>query len=892
MINCSEIQQNINALLIAFADCNKIKNSDLTTLVELIQALNDCDSSGSLKQDNKFVIINYTLAQIGATSFEDDIETLLAEYIVLQNIEVNEIQLYIFKIQDGLNNQIYILNNKGKGELNDINNDDLFLLVNDTNRSNYIKSNESLALAQRVDNTLYGILDQYTGEEITLEKTTNTNDADGIIYFDLGAEKFKRVFTFLNVKWFGAKGDGVTDDTIAFRNANSTAYNFNGVNSNQNPNIVVRTSISLIIPSGVYIVKGDRILGSPLEKDDTAIFDNRIAFNLISDSATIKWDILNSSDVLFNFDGTIDNPFVKGLNILTTSESNTIEVGGTIFNFYSNTSPGESGASKSHFEDVYVLSGLATSNPSFATKPEVIFNITGNTQADQGLILNCRFSYFKTFFKCENQEAVSWSVYNSGFFGGGVPNCIYFDFEAMGDSFNVSNCSFSVSTDEILLKTRAKIVGGISTQTGGFGFNFDNNRIEIYGDADDSWFLTDMDFGRLNFRNTNFLLGSGTAVKTIISTFGQASVNFENTIFNEAEFRMPILTTPYITGNSLSYGGVFQNCAFLNDLVEFKYYDGTTIYPLKDILISDLLYRSVLVKNCHYYSGNGFLNFEISNNNEFLDIAPKNNEIISLSKNGVALTNTFILPPYQILKNISISIGILPSTFDKFRIYFGDKTIYNNYIDVDNPRPGEVKSNLVLFSGMATVFTKNLNHQSITVYALDSGVEAGALISSLTIEYEAIDCNLLGIADNDDVIIVNQNTKEFSIPLFSKGFTATGSNSYNGSLNFNFFNFITDDLAYYGGGAVRQFSVDPNGNGMFNGKVSGAAATASNDFINLGQLTAVNTTTSLLSLATLNATYPAAFSGFEVHCRLISTGPIIYKKDVSGWLEIKPTIVV
>lgn len=103
----------------------------------------------------------------------------------------------------------------------------------------FIKSNENLTNAQRKDDTLYGILDQYTGEEITLTLTDDTNDADGVIYFDLGAEKFKRVFNQLNVKWFGAKGDGATDDTTAIQNA---------INS------VTAQGATLYFPAGIYLI--------------------------------------------------------------------------------------------------------------------------------------------------------------------------------------------------------------------------------------------------------------------------------------------------------------------------------------------------------------------------------------------------------------------------------------------------------------------------------------------------------------------------------------------------------------------------------------------------------------------------------------------------------------
>ena len=44
IIECNEISQVINELTIAFQDCNKIKNSDLRRLVELVSAVNTCSN--------------------------------------------------------------------------------------------------------------------------------------------------------------------------------------------------------------------------------------------------------------------------------------------------------------------------------------------------------------------------------------------------------------------------------------------------------------------------------------------------------------------------------------------------------------------------------------------------------------------------------------------------------------------------------------------------------------------------------------------------------------------------------------------------------------------------------------------------------------------------------
>ena len=46
MIQCNEISQVVNELLIAFQDCNKLKNSDLRRLVELVSAVNTCANGG------------------------------------------------------------------------------------------------------------------------------------------------------------------------------------------------------------------------------------------------------------------------------------------------------------------------------------------------------------------------------------------------------------------------------------------------------------------------------------------------------------------------------------------------------------------------------------------------------------------------------------------------------------------------------------------------------------------------------------------------------------------------------------------------------------------------------------------------------------------------------
>lgn len=106
---------------------------------------------------------------------------------------------------------------------------------------NSILSSDNLSKAKRKDDVLYGIIDRYTGEEITLTKTLDVNPADGVIYFTIGSEKFKRNFTFLNVKWFGAKGDDFSNDTLAIQKA---------------IDIIAFTGGTLFLPKGTYLHSG------------------------------------------------------------------------------------------------------------------------------------------------------------------------------------------------------------------------------------------------------------------------------------------------------------------------------------------------------------------------------------------------------------------------------------------------------------------------------------------------------------------------------------------------------------------------------------------------------------------------------------------------------------
>ena len=577
----------------------------------------------------------------------------------------------------------------------------------------------------------------------------------------------------VNVKDFGAKGDGVTDDTEAFRAANLFGYNKTRIDTSQ---FVSSHSMQILIPSGVYHVKGSNIFGSPLAEGEQADESKlpAIIFKVVGDNATIIWDIEREEDTLFYFDGTIQRPQIKGLNIFVTSQKEAISNGGNVFKYYQDTKNlGYANASKGHYEDIYVCSGRATSNTNFSTKPKRVFYNVGDAMSDQTVVKNCSFEYFNTFYRGENPESVNWTFENCSFFGGGFGESIVFDIESMTDNFNVVNCSFSMYSNETLLKTSSPIDNGLYTQTPFYNFNFDSNRIELYGEANETWYLADMNFGRLNMKNSNLRLAQGAGnVKTIVSGYGLANFNFENVAFNGVEFLLPIANSPAITGGLSSIGAYFKHCDFIRSKHTFKFYDGTTVYEIKDAIINkDVLNRPVIIEQCTYLNGNGTVNFEIAST---LSLGQRDIKSVTYSENGVAVNKTFTLPPYQTIKSIVLSgLSTLPESYNKIRIYFGEPSI-GNYIDVENPQSNNIEKNsYTLWEGDATVFYSDLTKQSITVKLLNSGTETeGGNRSKITVTYEAIDPASHNITSSSDTISVR-----------TKGNANYGSSSKRPTLN-------------------------------------------------------------------------------------------------------------
>ena len=59
----------------------------------------------------------------------------------------------------------------------------------------------------------------------------------------------------------------------------------------------------------------------------------------------------------------------------------------------------------------------------------------------------------------------------------------------------------------------------------------------------------------------------------------------------------------------------------------------------------------------------------------------------------------------------------------------------------------------------------------------------------------------------------------------------------------------------------------------------------------LGLNVVTNATTTALSVATLNSTYPDSIVGFKVQCKSITSGKLIYERTSTGWISYSITLV-
>lgn len=169
---------------------------------------------------------------------------------------------------------------------------------------------------KRKGDTLYNVLDQYTGETITCNKVTDGSVSDSIvdniIYFKYGSEFFKRNFTGdLNAKWFGVDASGINDSTSGF---------------NAVSNIAKKLEKDVYVDKGVYKINGTVTFWSGLNASEGAEFILASTTGSLIWNPTIPFTNLNASTITGLVQGSLTTNLTnyKDYTILLRSSTETL----------------------------------------------------------------------------------------------------------------------------------------------------------------------------------------------------------------------------------------------------------------------------------------------------------------------------------------------------------------------------------------------------------------------------------------------------------------------------------------------------------------------------------------------------------------------------------------
>lgn len=641
-----------------------------------------------------------------------------------------------------------------------------------TNMAGWLNLSSATTVATTAD--LIADIGYKDGQEIYAQsRTAGRHKGGGRFYFDsnrVGENDGVTVFNGwvrskseqLKPEWAGAIGDGIADDSSAFRLINSVGF-YKALRKPSNALFKENGYTISLDPNAKYRLVGSDLMGSPLGLDTTEEL-KRIQMRIEGNGSTIFFDPQNEFDHLFNIDAFIDTPVIKDLEIYPRRTSAAMPIGmGVIFNLVSGYN-GKSGAGNLEIDRVYVET-MRYGVDQITSRARRMFQIKGTTQADQIRIKNSKFSYFKEMYYSENPESVNNVFENCAFFAGGTyaatANIRYFNVSQFYDGLTIKNCNATLYSEETVFYGRAPLNndGTVINASPQNRVQFQDVRWEFQGTGD--VVMWDSNAWTGVFTGSNFRLAAGSAtVKLVFKPFESSALDFERVNFNKVKILAPITSSKSYSGAGLAWGVVGRLCEFNRAETEFGVFDGANEFNIKNALVNKRKFKQMMFDSSSYINANNIFDFQISPDNETYSSSRKSSRI-SFSKNGVAMGESFVIPPYQTIEEVYLNMrSVMPSTYAGFRAWFGEKSD-NKYFDVPNySADTEVKASLKLFDGRAAIFNSNLQAQKITVDALDSSgnIITSGTLSELVVVYKAVSTNSLNITmEADSTYMYNSN---------------------------------------------------------------------------------------------------------------------------------------
>ena len=568
----------------------------------------------------------------------------------------------------------------------------------------------------------------------------------------------------VSVTDFGAKGDGVTDDTEAFKKANeyiwSMAYDI------YTPNLVQDRNIKLIIPNGVYKITGDKVLGSV--RDESEIIDVKsVGYIVEGNGSTLLWNISNENDRLFYLDYTVTAPKISNLRIFTINETK-VDSSGIIFSIESiqdDEGAWRANCSNGRYISISTCSGRNSKGQGNRCKH--VFKIVGENMCDQSLVENCGFTYFKNCFYCENSQSVNWTFIRSSFFGS-YTDSVYFDFVQMNDNFNVHMCSFSLHDGQTILQCLSETYSsGKLIERPDYNFSFVDNRMEIYHSGDYDYInVCKMNFGRMYMARSNFRLAGGSGYvrqKFLVSGHGSY-------VLDTCDLNNPLFTIGRIGDNITSIGNIdyiganIRDCLYSNNYeIEILDEDFNALDTTK-YLLNDVPIKVMMVSNLRKINHMTFTDFIISKTMRTTTQTNQKEWSFYPTKGDISMGYNIQLPPFSTVTNIELTNATtMPAKYKTIRVYFGDKS-ENIYVDTENIKPDSVrKTKLTLFDGFATILDNDISKQTIYIEFVDTDGNTSNMGGTVKVTVMPLNVRFLGSIESGIHVRENKTDKEICI---------------------------------------------------------------------------------------------------------------------------------
>lgn len=271
----------------------------------------------------------------------------------------------------------------------------------------------------------------------------------------------------LNVKEFGAVGDGVTDDSSAFAAAYRAALEYFGISI---------TAATLYVPPGDYLLTTNNFLGSPDFDTLTGGYNAKYMLSIIGAgwSSNIIFKPTSSSDVWMYDNGTAsssDNRLVypSFRDIQFTLNPDNLSGSATMNGFRLYGQAGGNGATQGfQFEHVRFAGGDRGDANAKIAKFGTLIKIAGSVNASETVMLNCTIRGMKTLLDLgENAEAVNH------YFVATSAEAMFGDVFKVsgGSSINVYGGSWTMMSEAVsyflAIRPASVAIAGTHTFTGG-----------------------------------------------------------------------------------------------------------------------------------------------------------------------------------------------------------------------------------------------------------------------------------------------------------------------------------------------------------------------------------------------------------------------------------------